>query len=47
MEDIRPYQVRSEENDRRREDVDTRAEWELSQRENPTGDDVPFDIPRD
>ncbi len=47
MEDIRPYRIRNEENDRRNDHADTHAEWELSQRETVAEDDVPFDIPRD
>ena len=47
MEDIRPYRIRNEENDRRSRDADNRAEWELAQREKASEDDVPFHIPRD
>lgn len=47
MEDIRPYRIRNEENDRRSRDADNRTEWELTQREKPSEDDVPFHIPRD
>ena len=34
MEDIRPYRIRNEENDRRSRDADNRTEWELTQRRN-------------
>jgi hypothetical protein len=47
MEDIRPYRIRNEENDRRNDQADTRVEWELTQRETAAEEDVPFHIPRD
>lgn len=47
MEDIRPYRIRNEEDDRRSKEADNRTEWELTEREKACDDDVPFDIPRD
>ena len=48
MEDIRPYRIRNEENDRRSsKDAENRTEWELTQREKASEDDEPFHIPRD
>ena len=48
MEDIRPYRIRNEENDRRNDESDNRVEWEVVRRERRQAeDDMPFDIPRD